>query len=710
MLSKLINLSSKNQSRINKQNVRDNEIKNVYKATPISVAFLFYIFKRTALAPNNLNNIMEETREQQKLHGFLQCAIYLLIALEIAINQYLKAPYWGFFSVVLLKISQIIIFKSLMYSKSSTLLLICLVSIGTLSKKNVDLQPQQHIVYPLCLGLILFFGSIYLYNRGSPHGYIAASVIGAIMISVAMDNISKMISSGLGKDKWNTEAESFLQQVKREDNRSSVNIPTLFYYQKKVHKGWINIVNVFRGTLLIGTPGSGKSFSIVNPFIRQLIAKEFTMCVYDFKFPDLGKIAYYHYLLSKQNGRSKGYAFHVINFTGIEKSRRINPWKAIYIANLAEAAETAEGLVEALKKGDKSGGSDQFFTQSAVNFLASCIYFLSKYEAGRYCSPPHVMALLNRSYEEIFKTLFTEPELVSLLSPFNSAFKAKAFDQLEGQVGTLKIFISRLATKETFWVLSGDDFDLKISDKRNPAVLVLANDPNTQNINSACYAIIINRLTKLINTKGNLPSAMIIDEVPTVFVHKVENLIATARSNQVAVLMGLQELPQFKQQYGKDTAETIMSVVGNVISGSVRSKETLDWLERLLGKSKQMGESLSIDRNKTSMSLNEKLEVLIPAGKIASLNAGEMVGLIAANPQERYTGEFKTSAFHCRINLDLSAIKKEEGAYQPLPDYYDFKGKKDEILRENFTRINLEIETMVKRYHTELPKATMKDN
>jgi len=353
----------------------------------------------------------------------------------------------------------------------------------------------------------------------------------------------------------------------------------------------------------------------------------------------------------------------------------------------------------------------RFFTQSAINFLASCIYFLSKYANGKYSSLPHVLALLNCTYEEIFNVLVSEPELRSLLSPFMSAYHAKAFDQLEGQVGTLKIFISRLSTKETFWVFSGDDFNLKISDKNTPGILVLANDPNTQNINSACYSIVINRLTKLINTKGNLPSALIIDEVPTLFVHKVENLIATARSNKVAVLMGLQELPQFNQQYGKDTAATITSVIGNVLSGSVRNKETLEWLERILGKSKQIGEGLSIDRNKTSTSLNEKLEVLIPAGKIASLNAGEMVGVIAADAQEKFTGQFETSAINCRINLDMAAISGEEKNYRPLPAFYDFNGQRDEKLRQNFNRISGEVQDLVHQFRSlssNSPKAKTK--
>ncbi|NOW95958.1 type IV secretion system DNA-binding domain-containing protein [Mucilaginibacter sp. SG564] len=651
---------------------------------------------------------MEETREQQKLHGFMQTAIYLSVLLEVAIFVYRKAPIWGFFYAPLDKIAQVVIYSNLAYSKLTTLTLMCLVSIGTLAKKEKDLNPKKHIVYPLSLGLFLFFGSAIFQGRPSSLAftytswynlfYIISSFIGALMTSLAMDNISKLIKSGLGKDQWNTEAESFMQPMKKLETAYSVNIPMLFYYKGKVRNGWINIVNVFRGTIVIGTPGSGKSFSVVNPFIRQLIAKEFTVCLYDFKYPDLGHIAYYHYLLAKQSGKLKGFTFHVLNLNEVEKSRRINPWRADYIRSLADAAETAEALVEALKKGDRSGGSDQFFTQSAINFLASCIYFLSKHAGGRLSSFPHVLALLNRSYEEIFNALVSEQELRSLLSPFMSAYNAKAFDQLEGQVGTLKIFISRLATKETFWVFSGNDFDLKISAKEKPGILVLANDPNTQNINSACYSIITNRLTKLINTKGNLPSALIVDEVPTLFLHKVENLIATARSNKVAVLMGLQELPQFSQQYGKDTAATITAVVGNVLSGSVRNKETLEWLERLFGKSKQLGEGLSIDRNKTSTSLNEKLEALIPAGKIASLNAGEMVGVIAADARETYTGQFETSAVNCRVSLDLKEIAKEEKGYKPLPTYYNFGDKKDEILRQNFSRISLEIQEMVSQF------------
>lgn len=657
---------------------------------------------------------MEETHEQHKLHGFMQCGIYLSVALEAAIFVYKQAPFWGFFNAPLEKLGHVLIYQQLIYSKLATLLLICLVSIGTLAKKDQELDPKKHIIYPLSCGLVLFFGSFFLYGRASAlifayttwfnFGYILCSLLGAVIVSVSMDNISKMLHSGLGKDIWNVEGESFMQPVKPLVTPYSVNIPMQFYYKGKVRSGWINIVNPFRGTILIGTPGSGKSFGIINPYIRQLIAKEFCCCIYDYKFPDLGKIAYYHYLLAKQQGKCLHYSFNVINLNDVERSRRTNPWRADYLRTLADASEGAEGLVEAMKKGDKSGGSDQFFTQSAINFLAACIYFFSKHEGGKYSSFPHVLSFLNHSYEDIFNTLFSEPELVSLLSPFKSAYVTKAFPQLEGQIGTLKIFISRLATKETFWVFSGDDFNLKISDRSTPGIVVLANDPNTQNINSACYSVVMNRLTKLINSKGNLPSALIIDEIPTIYTYKIENLLAVARSNKVAIIMGLQELPQFNQQYGKDTAATITSVVGNVLAGSVRNKETLEWLERLFGKNKQIGESLSIDRNKTSASLQEKLEPLIPAGKMASLNTGEMVGLIAADVQEIYTGRFETSAINCKVNLPAAELSAEEKGYRELPVYYDFAGRKEEILRENFMRINSEVDAIVEGFRKPVPQ------
>ena len=662
---------------------------------------------------------MEESKEQQATHRFLQFGIYLSVAIDILMFIYAEkiighplSEHYGF-SHFLGRMARIVIYNYPLNSKIFTLILICLVSIGTLSRKEKDLNPKNAIAYPLGAGILLFPLCLWCYGKQGtfplPYtswydiGYIISSILSTLLLHIALDNVSKIISSKLGKDRWNVEEESFMQPTKPKITPYAVNIPMLFYYKKKVRKGFIVIENLFRGCLVIGTPGSGKSFSIFMPIIRQLVSLEWTLCVFDFKFPDLGQVTYYHYLLGKQQGKLKGYKFHVVNLTEPEKSRRINPWRSDYLKTLAEASETAEALVEAMKKGDKASGSDQFFTQSAVNFLAACIYFFSKHEGGKYSSFPHVLAFLNRSYEEIFTALFSNRELESLLSPFMTAFKARAFDQLEGQVGTLKIFISRLATKETFWVFSGDDFDLKISNPEAPSMLILASNPNTQSTNSASYSVVINRITKLINTRGNIPVGLVVDEAPTLYLYKVQDIISQARSNRVSAILGVQGLTMFRQQYGKETADTITSIVGNVLSGSIRDKDGLEWMERLFGKVKQMGESLSIDRSKTSISLNEKLEPLIPAGKIASLRAGEMVGLLAPDAVDKYTGQFETTAVNCRIDLDLQAIRKEEKAYPELPVFYDFGDHKDEILLQNFYRISEEVSQVVERFKPSTP-------
>jgi hypothetical protein len=304
---------------------------------------------------------------------------------------------------------------------------------------------------------------------------------------------------------------------------------------------------------------------------------------------------------------------------------------------------------------------------------------------------PHRLAFIAQPYEKIFKHLFSMIELHSLLSPFYSAFQKGAFDQLEGQIGTLRVNISRLATKETFWVFSKSDFDLKIS--RPPSILILANSPNSQQVNNAFFASILLRIIRLVNEPGNHPCALVVDELPTLYLHKLDNLIATARSNKVAVVLGLQEVAQLQQQQGKEVAATITSLMGSVLSGAVRSKETLDWLERMFGKIKQVSHGLNIDRNKTGININERMDLLIPASKIANQNTGEMVGVVARENQDQY-GKYETNSFKCKVNLDLEEIENDKRRYTDLPRFYTFgpDEMRDIFLLKNLKEIYKDIE------------------
>ena len=656
---------------------------------------------------------MQEQQNQIKIYSFFQKMVYFIVLLDCASLFFITAKI-PFVTELLTKFSKMGLFYPPLNAKICTIILITLVAIGTRAKKKIDLNIGKQIITPILIGLGLMFGSLVFTSQAGNNSlpkvipplnffqiiYTILSFLGALIAQVGADNISKLMQQKMGKDRWNIEEESFAQNQELVKTDTSVNIPYLFRFNKRTNKGWINI-NPFRGTMVIGTPGSGKSFGVINPAIRQMIDKGFCLCIYDFKFPDLAKIAYYHYLLKKNIDEKYQHQFHVINLNEVEKSKRVNPFKKEYIQTLAEAQEMAESMVSSLQKGGSSsgGGSEAFFTQSAINFLSSCIYFFAKFENGKYSDLPHILSFMNRSYQDIFDTLFSNEEIYSLLSPFKTAYDNRAFDQLEGQVGTLKIFLSRLATKESFWVFSGDEVQLKITDKENPSIIILASDPSTQDINSALYSSVLNRTLRLINSKNNLPGGIIADEFPTIYIHKIDNVVATARSNKIAVLLGLQEIPQLRQFYKKEVADTISAIVGNIISGSARDKNTLDWMEKMFGKIKQKSYSQSISQQGTSTSINEKMDFMIPAGKIAALKTGEMVGMIAQG-EENNTEEYKTSAISGKINLDMKALKIEEENYVPMPNYYSFIDKrgidrKEEVLMTNFRKINKEVELIV---------------
>ena len=717
---------------------------------------------------------MEESKELQGFYKLFRAAIYVSVLLEFfeyAINPEMLDFWGGILCDLHGRIKQWSIYNdgNLVLSKIATFVLICITCIGTRNKKQLEFNAKKQVIIPLTCGLILIIGSVWLFNHHMEQKlytlplniilYMVASVIGVVLIHIALDNISKLLKDGLMKDRFNFENESFEQCQELQENKYSVNIPMRYYYKGKFRKGWVNIVNPFRGTWVVGTPGSGKTFSIIEPFIRQHSAKGFSMVVYDYKFPTLATKLYYHYKKNQKLGKlPPGCKFNIINFVDVEYSRRVNPIQLKYINNLAAASETAETLLESLQKGKKEGGggSDQFFQTSAVNFLAACIYFFCNwgkepydangnkliaemaeekdtkrkvptgrvfdnagnevqpaYWLGRYSDMPHILSFLNKGYQTIFDVLETDNEVAPLLAPFQTAFKNKAMEQLEGMIGTLRVYTSRLATKESYWIFhrDGDDFDLKVSDPKSPSYLLIANDPEMESIIGALNALILNRLITRVNTgQGkNIPVSIIVDELPTLYFHKIDRLIGTARSNKVSVALGFQELPQLEADYGKVGMQKIITTVGNVVSGSARSKETLEWLSNdIFGKVVQLKKGVTIDRDKTSINLNENMDSLVPASKISDMPTGWVCGQTARDFVQTKVGsggqmniqeseEFKTSKFYCKTNFDMKEIKKEEAEYVPLPKFYTFKSRdeRERILYKNFVQVELDVNKMI---------------
>lgn len=718
---------------------------------------------------------MEESKELQGFYRIFRSVVYISVLLEFfeyAIDPAMLDHWGGILCDIHGRIKRWVIYNdgNLAYSKLATFLLICITCIGTRNKKNLEFNGRKQVFYPIIIGIGLIVLSVWLYGypmetrlytlRLNIWLYMFASVIGVVLVHIALDNISKFLKDGLLKDRFNFENESFEQCTELVENKYSVNIPMRYYYKGKFRKGWVNISNPFRGTWVVGTPGSGKTFSIIEPFIRQHSAKGFAMVAYDYKFPTLATKLYYHYKKNQKLGNlPKGCKFNIINFVDVEYSRRVNPIQLKYINNLAAASETAETLLESLQKGKKEGGggSDQFFQTSAVNFLAACIYFFCNwgkepydkdgnmltaekvqdkqtkrmiptgrvfnsadeevepaYWLGRYSDMPHILSFLNESYQTIFEVLETDNEVAPLLGPFQTALKNKAMEQLEGMIGTLRVYTSRLATKESYWIFhkDGDDFDLKVSDPKNPSYLLIANDPEMESIIGALNALILNRLVTRVNTgQGkNIPVSIIVDELPTLYFHKIDRLIGTARSNKVSVTLGFQELPQLEADYGKVGMQKIITTVGNVVSGSARAKETLEWLSSdIFGKVVQLKKGVTIDRDKTSINLNENLDSLVPASKISDMPTGWICGQTARDFVKTKTGkggsmniqeneEFKTSKFFCKTDFDMQEIKKEEAGYVPLPKFYTFKSRdeRERILYKNFVQVGEDVKAMIK--------------
>ena len=561
------------------------------------------------------------------------------------------------------------LFSSILWTKLFCLTFLALSCLGTKGVK------EESITWPkiwavLAVGFVLFFLNWWLLalpigRVGAASLYIFSLSVGYICLLMAGVWMSRLLKNNLMDDVFNLENESFMQETRLLENEYSVNLPTRFYYKKRWHKGWINIVNPFRASMVLGTPGSGKSFAIVNNYIKQQIEKGFAMYIYDYKFPDLSEIAYNH-LLTHLDAYEVKPQFFVINFDDPRKSHRCNPINPAFMTDISDAYESAYTIMLNLNRTwiQKQG---DFFVESPIILLAAIIWFLKIYQGGKYCTFPHAIEFLNRPYAQIFPILTAYDELANYLSPFMDAWEGGAQDQLQGQIASAKIPLSRMISPALYWVMTGDDFSLDINNPREPKVLVVGNNPDRQSIYSAALGLYNSRIVKLINKKKQLKSSVIIDELPTIYFRGLDNLIATARSNKVAVCLGFQDFSQLTRDYGDKESKVIQNTVGNVFSGQVVG-ETAKTLSERFGKVLQQRQSMTINRNDKSTSISTQLDSLIPASKISNLTQGMFVGAVSDNFDER----IEQKIFHAEIVVDVVKVTAEAKAYQPIPVIAEF--------------------------------------
>ena len=589
------------------------------------------------------------------------------------------------------------LFSSILWTKLFCVVFLALSCLGTKGVK------EEKITWPkiwtvLFSGFVFFFLNWWLLvlpigKIGVASLYIFTLSVGYICLLMGGVWMSRLLKNNLMDDVFNTENESFMQETRLMENEYSVNLPTRFYYKKKWNNGWINVVNPFRASMVLGTPGSGKSYAIVNNYIKQQIEKGFAMYIYDYKFPDLSEIAYNH-LLHHLDAYKVKPQFFVINFDDPRRSHRCNPINPAFMTDISDAYESAYTIMLNLNRSwiQKQG---DFFVESPIILLAAIIWFLKIYEDGKYCTFPHAIEFLNRPYAQIFPILTSYDELANYLSPFMDAWEGGAQDQLQGQIASAKIPLSRMISPALYWVMTGDDFSLDINNPDEPKVLVVGNNPDRQNIYSAALGLYNSRIVKLINKKKQLKSSVIIDELPTIYFRGLDNLIATARSNKVAVCLGFQDFSQLTRDYGDKESKVIQNTVGNVFSGQVVG-ETAKTLSERFGKVLQQRQSMTINRNDKSTSISTQMDSLIPASKISNLTQGMFVGAVSDNFDER----IEQKIFHAEIVVDSAKVSAETKTYEPIPTIADFTNEDGsdnlkETIEANYKHVKQEVLTLV---------------
>ena len=638
----------------------------------------------------------DDLRGLSKIMGFMRAVSILLVLIHL---------YWYCYGLFLERgwtlavINQILanfqrtagLFSHLIYSKLFALVLLALSCLGTKGVKNEKITWSK-IYTVLFIGTVLFFLNFPLLELPLLIGttlYMFTTGLGFIALMVSGLWISRLLRTNLMDDVFNNENESFQQETKLMYNEYSVNLPTKFYYHGKWNDGYINVVNPFRATIVLGTPGSGKSYAIINNFIKQQIEKGFSMYIYDFKFDDLSVIAYNH-LLKHHNKYKVKPKFYVINFDDPRKSHRCNPLNPHFMTDISDAYEAAYTIMLNLNRSwiQKQG---DFFVESPIILLAAIIWFLKIYEDGRYCTFPHAIEPRNKKYADVFTVLTSYPELENYLSPFMDAWEGGAQDQLQGQIASAKIPLSRMISPQLYWVMTGDDFTLDINNPKEPKILCVGNNPDRQNIYSAALGLYNSRIVKLINKKGQLKSSVIIDELPTIYFRGLDNLIATARSNKVAVCLGFQDFSQLTRDYGDKESKVIQNTVGNIFSGQVVG-ETAKSLSDRFGKVLQKRQSLTINRNDKSTSISTQLDSLIPASKISTLTQGMFVGAVSDNFDER----IEQKIFHAEIVVDNAKVSAETKLFKEIPPILSFADNdgidnmKQEI-KDNYNKIKQDV-------------------
>lgn len=638
-------------------------------------------------------NTGEDIQGLRKIAEFTRLLSISILAVHFYVSCYRAFEQWNMVTAITDRIIAAIsgtgLFDGLWRAKFAALLLLAVSLLAVSGKKEEKLE-LNGIVPNLLTGLSLYaVSTIAFFLPWRPGevalGYMGLTIMGYLLVLTGGGRLSRLLRDSLGKDIFNEENETFPQEERLLENEYSINLPARYRLGKDYRDSYINVVNPFRGMLIAGTPGAGKSYFVIRHIIDQHIRKGFSMFLYDFKFDDLSRLAY-NKLLKYHRNYTFAPKFYVINFDDLDRTHRCNPLYPENMHDITDATEASRTIMMGLNR-DWIKKQGDFFVESPINFLTACIWYLKKYEDGRYCTLPHVIELMQSDYDRLFAVLETQEEIKVLMNPFISAYKGDAMPQLEGQIASAKIGLARLASPQLYYVLSGNDFSLDVNNPREPKIVCVGNNPQKLQVYGAVLSLYISTMIKLVNRKGQLKSSLIFDEFPTIYFNNMDSLIATARSNEVSTALAVQDFSQLKKDYGAEQSEVLTGIVGNIISGQVTGT-TAKTLSENFGKISQRKDSMSINSSDTSVTKSTQLDYAIPASKIATLSSGEFVGVVADNPEQK----IKLKMFHCEIQNDHQAIANEEQGYIPIPIV---RKVNEEDVQENYWKIKMEVEELI---------------
>jgi len=638
----------------------------------------------------------ENEQALRKILDMSRLISMVLLFLHLYYYQYAAFQAWGLVSSfsdrLLENIHNTGLFRDFHISKFFSLAFLAISLLGARGRKDVKMNYKIAIAYALT-GLLIYIGSSLVLWSPLPVTslaviYASGLSMGYLLILTGGTLLSRIIHQRLNNDDiFNRENETFPQEERLLENEYSINLPAKYYHKGKWRKSWINFINPFRGLLVLGTPGSGKSYFVINNVIRQHIEKGFAMFVYDFKFDDLTLIAYNQFLKYKDRYPVPP-KFYVINFDDLSRTHSCNPLDPVAMLDITDAAEAARTILLGLNREWIKRQGD-FFVESPINFLTAIIWYLKKYKDGEFCTLPHVIELMQADYDRLFTLLRTESakECEVLINPFLNAYLNDVMEQLEGQIASAKVAMARLSSPQLYYVLSGNDFNLDINNPDDPKIVCIGNNPQKIQIYGAVLSLYVARLIKQVNKKGKLKCSLIFDEFPTIYMNNMDSLIATARSNKVATSLGIQDFSQLRKDYGREQADVIMNITGNILAGQVTG-DTAKQLSERFGKIMQNRESYSINRENTSISRTKQLEPAIPPSKISALTSGEFVGMVADDPNNK----IDLKVFHCEIINNHDAFKKEKEAYK---DIEVLRKLDNNMVKHNYFQIKKDIQDII---------------